>query len=110
MHTKAVLQQPATYEALDPAVFGRSRSVLIGHRLTGRHAIAQRAQELGLVLSPDMLATLTSEIKRRADDAPLSMGEVDALLLAAISNDSIDSIALTASAVSSSATPWVPIS
>ena len=111
LHTKAVLQHPTTYEALDPSVFGRSRSVLIGHRLTGRHAIAQRAQELGLQLHADTLATLTSEIKRRADETPLSIGEVDALLLAATTpNDSTSMTAPPSAVIASSATPWVPVS
>jgi homocitrate synthase len=81
LHTNAVLRQPATYEALDPAVFGRQRQVLIGHRLTGRNAVAQRARELGVELGREALQAITREIKMRADDAPLSAGEVDALLL-----------------------------
>jgi homocitrate synthase len=82
LHTKAVLQQPSTYEVLDPAIFGRQRSVLIGHRLTGRHAVAQRARELGLELGRDTLLAITQEIKLRADEAPLSQHDVDALLRA----------------------------
>ena len=81
LHTNAVLREPATYEALDPAIFGRERSVLIGHRLTGRNAIAQRARELGIELGREALHAITHEIKTRADAAPLSAGEVDALLL-----------------------------
>ena len=81
LHTNAVLRQPATYEAFDPALFGRQRSVLIGHRLTGRNAIAQRARELGVELGREALHAVTHEIKSRADIAPLSAGEVDALLL-----------------------------
>ena len=81
LHTNAVLRQPATYEAIDPAVFGCQRQVLIGHRLTGRNAIAQRARELGVELGREALQAITHEIKMRADHAPLSAGEVDALLL-----------------------------
>ncbi|MBA3945528.1 MAG: homocitrate synthase [Herpetosiphonaceae bacterium] len=82
LHTNAVLKQPTTYEALDPAIFGRERSVLIGHRLTGRHAVAQRARELGIELGGDALQSITHEIKTRADNVPLSALEVDSLLLA----------------------------
>ncbi len=82
LHTNAVLKQPTTYEALDPAIFGRERSVLIGHRLTGRHAVAQRAHELGIELAGDALQAITHEIKTRADSSPLSALEVDTLLLA----------------------------
>ncbi len=83
LHTNAVLRQPATYEALDPAVFGRQRELLIGHRLTGWNAVAQRARELGVELGREALQAVTREIKTRADEAPLSPGEVDALLLSA---------------------------
>ena len=83
LHTKAVLQQPATYEAIDPAVFGRRRSVLVGHHLTGRHAVAQRARELGIELGREALQAVTREIKTRADERALSSGEVDALLRSA---------------------------
>ncbi len=80
LHAKAVLRQPTTYEAIDPAVFGRQRSVLVGHHLTGRHAVAQRARELGIELGHEVLQAITREIKTRADTRPLSTGEVDALL------------------------------
>lgn len=83
LHTNAVLRQPRSYEALDPAHFGRQRSILIGHHLTGWHALAERARELGVDLGRDALQSLTHEIKRRADAAPLSAAEVDALLLRA---------------------------
>jgi len=42
MHTNAVLNDPSSYEIFDPARFGRERTVMAGHRLTGRHAIAAR--------------------------------------------------------------------
>jgi homocitrate synthase len=84
LHTNAVLRKPATYEALDPMIFGRTRSILIGHHLTGRNAVAQRARELGLELGREALQAVTREIKMRADVAPLSSDEVDALLVAVV--------------------------
>jgi homocitrate synthase len=80
MHTNAVLNDPSSYEIFDPARFGRERTVMAGHRLTGRHAIASRATALGLTLTDDKLRTLTSEVKRRADAGPLSNDELDELL------------------------------
>src|SRR5207245_186677 len=41
MHTNAVLNDPSTYEIFDPARFGRERTLMAGHRLTGRHATAR---------------------------------------------------------------------
>ena len=80
MHTNAVLNDPSSYEIFDPARFGRERTVMAGHRLTGRHAIASRATALGLTLTDHELRTLTTEVKRRADAGPLSNDELDDLL------------------------------
>ena len=80
MHTNAVLNDPSTYEIFDPAQFGRERTLMAGHRLTGRHAIAHRASVLGLNLSDDEVRAITAEVKQRADAGPLSTDELDDLL------------------------------
>jgi homocitrate synthase len=80
MHTNAVLNDPSSYEIFDPARFGRERTVMAGHRLTGRHAIASRATALGLTLTDSELRALTTEVKRRADAGPLGNDELDDLL------------------------------
>lgn len=80
MHTNAVLNDPSSYEIFDPAQFGRERTLMTGHRLTGRHAIAHRATTLGLSLTDDEIRALTAEVKRRADQRPLSTDELDDLL------------------------------
>lgn len=82
LHTNAVLRNPHAYEALDPAAFGRTRAILLGHRLAGRNAIAQRARSLGHELSDDQCRQLTQQLKARADVQPLSDAEVDALICA----------------------------
>src|SRR6266849_1746849 len=84
MHTNAVLNDPSSYEIFDPARFGRERTVMAGHRLTGRHAIASRASTLGLTLTDRELRALTAEVKRRADAGPLSNEELDDLLRGAV--------------------------
>jgi homocitrate synthase len=80
MHTNAVLRDPSSYEIFDPARFGLERTVMTGHRLTGRHAVAHRASTLGLNLSEHELRLLTAEVKRRADAGPLTNDELDDLL------------------------------
>ncbi len=80
IHVKAVLNHPATYEALRPEAFGVRRRIEIGHRLTGWNALRHRAQTLGLRLSEGRLRQLAREVKARADRRPLSPEEVDALL------------------------------
>ena len=80
IHAKAVLADPTTYEAIDPHDFGLSREIAIGHRLTGWNAVRGRAQALGLNLDDATLQDLTRIIKARADQQPLSSGEIDRLL------------------------------
>lgn len=80
IHTNAVLRHPATYEALRPEDFGLARTVEIGHRLTGRHAVRHRALALGIDLPPAALRAVTQRIKQQADRSPLTMDEVDAAL------------------------------
>ncbi len=83
IHAKAVLADPETYEALNPTDFGLTRSVAIGHRLTGWNAVRRRAQELALGLTDHTVQRVTQAIKARADSAPLTPAEVDQLLVQA---------------------------
>jgi homocitrate synthase len=80
IHTKAMLNNPECYEIVDPADFGLQRSIQVGHKLTGRHAVAHRANELGLHFGEIELRKITAEIKRLADHGPLPEGELDHLL------------------------------
>lgn len=80
IHTKAMLNNPLTYEIIDPADFGLQRTIDVGHKLTGRHAIAHRASALGLHFGEVELRELTAEIKRLADRKPLQQAELDDLL------------------------------
>lgn len=85
IHAKAVLADPATYEILQPADFGLTREVAIGHRLTGWNAIRERSRALGLSLDDATLKAITQDVKRRADVQPLNLDEIDGLLRAAAS-------------------------
>ncbi|HAG84230.1 MAG TPA: homocitrate synthase [Cyanobacteria bacterium UBA12227] len=80
IHTKAILNNPKTYEAIDPSDFGLTRSFLINHKLTGKHAIANRASQLGLQLDTLQIQTITQQIKALADQQDLTVEEVDELL------------------------------
>jgi homocitrate synthase len=80
IHTKAMLNNPECYEIIDPADFGLERSILVGHKLTGHHAVAHRATQLGLHFGEIELRAVTAEIKRLADAGPLSQQELDSLL------------------------------
>ena len=83
MHLKAIYINPGSYEIIPPEIFGVTRTLQIGSRLTGRNAIANRAREIGLELSFEVLSKVTKEIKSLADKRDLSLEEIDILLQSA---------------------------
>jgi homocitrate synthase len=80
IHAKAILNDPSTYEILDPADFGLDRYVHVAHRLTGWNAIKSRAEQLRLDLSDEQIKEITAHVKALADEKPLSLSDVDTLL------------------------------
>lgn len=80
IHAKAILANPATYEILNPADFGMSRYVSIGHRLTGWNAVKSRAEQLNLDMTDDQVKDATAKIKELADVRTQSMEDVDIIL------------------------------
>ena len=80
IHAKAILNNPSTYEILDPADFGLTRYIHVAHRLTGWNAIKQRAEQLQLNLTDDAIKAITAQIKALADQKHLSLDDVDVLL------------------------------
>ena len=82
IHAKAILNNPSTYEILDPADFGLTRYIHVAHRLTGWNAIKERAEQLQLAMSDDAVKTVTGQIKALADQKRLTLDDVDYLLRA----------------------------
>ena len=80
MHLKAMMANPGSYEIIPPEAFGLSRRLIVGSRLTGRHAIAYRAREMGLTFGESELKALTRRIKELADSGELSEEQLDAVL------------------------------
>ena len=80
IHAKAILNNPSTYEILDPADFGLSRYIHVAHRLTGWNAIKERAEQLQLDLSDNDVKAVTNQIKALADQKRLTLDDVDFLL------------------------------
>ncbi|PDW03393.1 homocitrate synthase [Candidatus Viridilinea mediisalina] len=80
LHTKAVLADPRSYEVLDPAAFGRTRTVAVAHRLVGWHAIAERARELGIYLNEAAAREAAARIKALGDEHELDSTSVDEIL------------------------------
>ena len=84
IHTKAVLNNPETYEALDPRDFGLTRYISVAHQLTGWNAVRDRADQLGLPLDDDRIKEVTAQIKALADEKRLTLEDVDDLLRHAV--------------------------
>jgi homocitrate synthase len=80
MHLKAMMSNPGAYEIIPPEAFGLSRKLILGSRLTGRHAIAYRAREMGITFGETELRAITRRIKEMADAGELSEQEIDRVL------------------------------
>jgi homocitrate synthase len=80
MHLKAMMSNPGAYEIIPPEAFGLSRKLILGSRLTGRHAIAYRAREMGITFGETELRAITRHIKEMADAGELSEEEIDRVL------------------------------
>lgn len=89
IHAKAVLNNPSTYEILNPEDFGLTRYIHVAHRLTGWNAIKDRAQQLDLRLNDRQIKQLTKDIKKAADSRRLTLDDVDTLLYEAANNKEI---------------------
>jgi homocitrate synthase len=80
MHLKAMMTNPGSYEIIPPEAFGLSRRYIVGSRLTGRHAIAYRAREMGITFGESELKAITRRIKEMADRGQLSEDQIDEVL------------------------------
>ncbi|HZZ85032.1 MAG TPA: homocitrate synthase [Anaeromyxobacteraceae bacterium] len=80
MHLKAMMENPGSYEIIPPEAFGLSRKLILGSRLTGRHAIAYRAREMGMTFGEGELKAITRRIKELADKGELSEEQIDQVL------------------------------
>ncbi|PFH55900.1 hypothetical protein XA68_17432 [Ophiocordyceps unilateralis] len=80
IHAKAILNEPSTYEIIDPADFGMSRYVHFMSRLTGWNAIRSRVEQLGLSMTDEQVKLLTSKIKAMADIRPLAIDDTDSII------------------------------
>lgn len=80
IHAKAILNQPETYEILNPKDFGMTRYISIAHKLTGWNAIKDRAEQLGLPLTDEQIKDVTAHVKALADQKKMDLNDVDELL------------------------------
>ncbi|CAK7204807.1 homocitrate synthase lys21 [Sporothrix eucalyptigena] len=80
IHAKAILNNPSTYEIIDPADFGMTRYVHFASRLTGWNAVKTRVGQLGLSMTDDQVKLVTSKIKALADVRPIAIDDADSII------------------------------
>ncbi|PNY25254.1 Homocitrate synthase [Tolypocladium capitatum] len=80
IHAKAILNNPSTYEIINPEDFGLSRYVSISSRITGWNAVKSRVDQLGLDMTDDQVKEVTAKIKQLADIRPLAIDDTDSIL------------------------------
>eukprot|EP00123_Amoebidium_parasiticum_P013549 comp22021_c0_seq1/m.31923 comp22021_c0_seq1/g.31923 ORF comp22021_c0_seq1/g.31923 comp22021_c0_seq1/m.31923 type:complete len:576 (-) comp22021_c0_seq1:593-2320(-) len=81
VHSKAVMTNPNAYEVIAPEDFGVERKIQLAHRLTGWNAMSNRAKQLGLDLTDDLVKAATTRIKNLADQRSVTIDQVDAILM-----------------------------
>ena len=82
IHAKAILNNPSTYEIIDPADFGMTRYVHFASRLTGWNAIKSRAQQLNIQMTDAQYKECTTKIKALADVRPIAIDDADSIIRA----------------------------
>ncbi|KAK2731137.1 Saccharopine dehydrogenase [Myotisia sp. PD_48] len=82
IHAKAILNNPSTYEIINPADFGMTRYVHFASRLTGWNAIKSRAQQLNLEMTDSQYKECTAKIKALADIRPIAIDDADSIIRA----------------------------
>jgi 2-isopropylmalate synthase len=67
IHQDGMLKEAATYEIIRPSTIGLKRGELVLGKLSGRHAFANRVQDLGFVLDETQLEGAFQAFKELAD-------------------------------------------
>ena len=75
-----VLNDPSTYEILNPEDFGLKRYVHFTSRLTGWNAIKSRCEQLGMTMTEQEYKQCTAKIKALADIRNLKLDDTDSII------------------------------
>lgn len=82
IHAKAILNDPSTYEIINPADFGMAHYVHFASRLTGWNAIRSRAQQLNISMTEKQYKECTAKIKALADIRLIAIDDADSIIRA----------------------------
>lgn len=81
LHTKAVLENPETYEAIPPEIVHKQREIIID-KYTGKAAVKDRLNEMGVEPDEDQLREIVSRVKDSAADGKTKFTDIDLLEIA----------------------------
>ena len=80
IHAKAILNNPSTYEIVNPKDFGMTRYVHFASRLTGWNAIKSRAQQLKIEMTDAQYKECTLKLKAIADVRSTVSDDADSII------------------------------
>lgn len=80
VHSNAAINDPKSYEILQPDIFGVQRNICVASKLTGKNSIRKRAMDLNIFISEDTLVRITSIIKNLFDTEQPNIDKVDKIL------------------------------
>ena len=78
IHVSGLLRDPGTYEALDPARFGRSRRIVLGKH-SGTASITHALQALGLPTNEARTREVLDRVRAHAETFKRAVGEAELL-------------------------------
>ncbi|KAL5344046.1 hypothetical protein BJX70DRAFT_405225 [Aspergillus crustosus] len=82
LYAKAILNDPSTYEIVNPADFGLTSYVHFTSRLTGWNAIRSRAQQMNIDMTDQQCKECTAKIRALSDIRPLAIDDADSIIRA----------------------------
>jgi len=80
VHQHAVIVNPVTYEPYPPELVGQRRRLVIG-KLSGRHAIKAKLEELGVKVSDELLTKITEAVKAASEERKSALSDEEFLRL-----------------------------
>lgn len=81
LHTKAVLEDPETYEAIPPEIVHKQREIIID-KYAGKAAVEDRLNEMGVEPEEKELEEIVSRVKSSASEGKTRFNDIDLLEIA----------------------------
>lgn len=81
VHTKAVIEDPETYEAIPPEIVNQQRNIIID-KYTGKTAVKNRLEKMGIELEEKQLNKIVHKVKKESGEGKRRFTDVDLLEIA----------------------------